>query len=214
MTEREWIDQYFLALNRTSGRFLDIGAFDGQTDSLTAGLADAGWTGVCCEPDPATFLKLAQRYRGRAGIDLVNAAVAATAGLRQFHRAASDPQVSTLAVSHAAGFPDADYQPAYYVSAVGLRALLKRFGGPRHWHCVAIDAEGVSHEILADLPLHAMAETEVICCEIPEGRAEHVRSLLEPLYRIEMVTKYNVLGVRADLLHRSPFMSNRNDKCL
>ena len=37
---------------REIGRFVDIGCGDGETGSLTAGLADVGWSGVCVEAVP------------------------------------------------------------------------------------------------------------------------------------------------------------------
>lgn len=45
------------------GTFIEVGAFDGETNSLTAILADKGWKGVCIEPQPNEAKKCRERHK-------------------------------------------------------------------------------------------------------------------------------------------------------
>jgi FkbM family methyltransferase len=44
--------------NKTNGYFVDIGAYDGETDSNSLFFENLGWDGVCIEPNPEMFKKL------------------------------------------------------------------------------------------------------------------------------------------------------------
>lgn len=43
--------------------FVEVGAFDGETNSLTVGLADEGWSGTYFEPIGESALKCAKRHK-------------------------------------------------------------------------------------------------------------------------------------------------------
>lgn len=62
------------------GTFLDIGAYDGETMSNTFALAQNGWSGVCVEPS-AVFGKLAELYKDRQDIELLQVAVGEDDGM-------------------------------------------------------------------------------------------------------------------------------------
>ena len=72
-SEEECILEHFK--DKYMGEFLDIGAHDGVTASVTHALALKGWGGVCVEPSPGPFVELMKLYRNRRDIRLVNAAV-------------------------------------------------------------------------------------------------------------------------------------------
>jgi len=44
--------------NKKNGFFIDIGAYDGETDSNSLFFENIGWNGVCIEPNPEMFEKL------------------------------------------------------------------------------------------------------------------------------------------------------------
>ncbi len=130
------------------GRFLDIGAYDGHTFSNTKALADKGWGGVCVEPAPTVFTGLLETYKGRADIQLVNAAVGVQAGLIPFHL--SYDAVSTTIEAHRDlwAAQDVTFYPIH-VAAVTPNELLGAFGGP--YEFINVDTEGTSVEIFAAL---------------------------------------------------------------
>jgi FkbM family methyltransferase len=65
---------------RTDGRFVEVGAFDGQTMSNTICLADAGWTGLYIEPVPEYAAACRQRHARSPRITVAECAAGATAG--------------------------------------------------------------------------------------------------------------------------------------
>jgi FkbM family methyltransferase len=55
MTEQA---NYVLELEKWPGFFVDIGAYDGISNSNTKLLEDNGWQGICFEPNPSPFNRL------------------------------------------------------------------------------------------------------------------------------------------------------------
>lgn len=80
---------------RASGFFVDIGAFDGETFSNSWLLEQAGWTGLCVEPNPGQ----AARCRAARTSETVEAAVGPVDGIDQFVVVPGDhgAMLSTLA---------------------------------------------------------------------------------------------------------------------
>lgn len=67
---------YLYFNGRSTGFFLDIGAFDGLEISNTWALEQLGWDGICIEPVPEIFARLS----ANRGCHLVNAALARESG--------------------------------------------------------------------------------------------------------------------------------------
>lgn len=136
------------------GRFLDIGANDGETFSNTRALALAGWEGTLVEPNANAFARLEQLYGSSAGVQLINAAITDTDGIVTMHMA-SDSLVSSLDASAEAtwrhhGF---DWKPEQ-VQGMTVATLLEMAPGP--YHLISIDAEGHDWPILKQMDLRTM----------------------------------------------------------
>jgi hypothetical protein len=81
--EELWLDR--LARAGDISTFMQIGANDGDfSDPVASVIRRHGLTGVMVEPIPIHFERLCSRHAGRAGITLVNAAIAETAGEMPF----------------------------------------------------------------------------------------------------------------------------------
>lgn len=63
---------------KDSGFYVEVGAFDGDLFSNTKHFEDAGWMGICIEPDKTTFKKL---QANRPSAICVNAACVAEPGM-------------------------------------------------------------------------------------------------------------------------------------
>ena len=63
---------------KTSGIFVDVGAYDGHTFSNTWGLAVAGWRGVCFEPVPGYADQCREQYKYYPGVKVIEAAAGST----------------------------------------------------------------------------------------------------------------------------------------
>lgn len=68
-------------------RFIQVGAFDGQTrDPLFPFIRDHGWTGVLVEPQRSACESLRTLHRDRPGIRIVNAAIGVEEGRQTLYR--------------------------------------------------------------------------------------------------------------------------------
>lgn len=194
MGEREWIAKRFAG---KTGRFLEVGAFDGLRSSLTAGLLASGWHAVMVEPNPRSFRALMDNHIDNPKVKLVHAAIAAHAGLTTFWDD-DGGEVSTIVPHHAhvfsTGAPQTKYRQ-YAIATVTPQQLLDFFGGPCGWNFVLIDVEGNNRQVLRGLPLAAMIDTEAICVEWDNGSGDLV-DVLAPYYRVETEMPPNILAVR------------------
>lgn len=174
---------------RTPGRFLDIGAFDGRTNSTTSGLAQEGWSGVCVEPNPPAFCALMRRYEDNPRITLVNAAVmpyaADQTGLTEFHANTADgysaDMMSTFSAAHKAKFDGHPYRSIMipHVSGASLYASVGAVDHP--FDFVSIDVEGLNVEVFHEIP----TLPEMLCIELdPHSEVERLVKVHYPYARI------------------------------
>jgi len=192
LSDREWIADFFKG---KTGRFLDIGAYDGfGGSSLTFTLCEAGWHGVLVEPHPKWFQVMAERLGSNPRLELVHAAVTAQAGLVTFW-GDDRGEVSTVAENWRARFANDYHVPysRYHVAAITPGQLIGGFGGPRNWRFVSIDAEGVSIELTFLLPWATMIDTEILCVEW-DGQPNHddLVPFLAPWYD---VARYDITNI-------------------
>jgi hypothetical protein len=164
-----------------TGRFLDIGAFDGKTFSNTWPLAELGWSGVCVEPSPPAFCHLMRTYEGNDRVTLINAAIAPTSALPDaFARFKAGPFREIL-------IPRLGW--------IDLYAALAVRWSPEEFLFVNIDTEGTNAAVLAAMPLRP----EMICVEY-DPQADGVNTVHNILtgwgYRWTVIGG-NVLGVRS-----------------
>ena len=156
----EWADRH------GRGRWLDLGAYDGETASNSRALALAGWPGVAVEPSARPFHRLAAIYADRADVECVQAAVTAQDGLARFYM--TDDMVSTGDESNRETWGElADFIPVY-VATVTVGTLLRSFPGP--YDMISVDVEGGSLEIARALLDHdALAPGGLLCVECEDG---------------------------------------------
>ncbi len=130
------------AEGRGDGRFLDIGAADGEAASNSRALALAGWRGVCVEPAALMFDRLATLYAERADVICVQAALVPDVEHRliPFHMA--HDLVSTTVDRYADTWAElVEFVPCY-VAALSVDELLAATPGP--YDFCTIDTEGTT----------------------------------------------------------------------
>jgi FkbM family methyltransferase len=148
-----------------TGRFLEIGAFDGRTFSNCFALAEKGWSGVCIEPSPAPFAGLMRNYDGNNNVKLVNAAISYKgAGLIEFADSRGDAISSTSAAHEARWKSYASFQHIY-VNTISVGDVMHTFG--EHYDFISLDVEGTNVEILQTIPLKII-NPSLICIEHEE----------------------------------------------
>jgi FkbM family methyltransferase len=163
--EEEIIVAEFARLNVPSGRFLDIGAWDGKGFSNTYRLAELGWRGVCVEPSPTVFPSLIKNHAGNDKIILVNAAVSPVhAKLVEWFDSGGDA-ISTTSPAHKDKWEKGwkVKYTAFWVYTMPMIALFDQFGFD--FDFINIDVESTNIELFRALPWAALKQTKMICVE-------------------------------------------------
>lgn len=151
------------------GRFLDIGAGDGETFSNTRALAEQGWGGVLVEPAAWAFDKLIDLYAGDDDVSLVSAVVTAEQygiGLEAFHYVRGD-HLSTTVDAELRKWPGVRFERVW-AGNVTMHNLLSWLGGGIT--AVSIDTEGRTVELVEAYMTHVMWKDVQVLCYEPDVR--------------------------------------------
>lgn len=146
------------------GRFLDLGAHDGESLSNTRALALAGWSGVLVEPHPEYFIKLWQLYRGNPQFILVNAAIGRENERLGywFYNYEKPGYASTLVEEKMQAFAAANrYDGNYWIACIQSSDLIKF--GP--YNLISIDIEGLELEALIGLGKNTLSSISMVIVE-------------------------------------------------
>ena len=158
--EATFIAKHFWGRDQATLRFLDVGAFDGVSNSNTKPLADLGWWGMCIEPSPPAFCWLMKTHALNRRVELVNAAVVAGAylapmqRLRRFHCNTADAY-STAHRDKWEGHPFRDI----WVAVIDWADIDQIRSG--NFDFVNIDTEGTNLEVFEAMPFRP----EMVCVE-------------------------------------------------
>lgn len=153
-------------------KFIEIGAFDGDTNSLTAQLADQGWEGVYVEPIKEYADKCAERHKNNK-VTVINKACSDIEGELTLY---GEGQVTTGSKDIIANFPkkyiskiEPNWEKETKAQTTTLTKLMEEFGKP---DLLVIDAEGMEYDILSECkPL-----PPIIIVETHEGDHRWMRS--------------------------------------
>lgn len=158
--------------DKTDGRFLNIGAWNGVTFDNCRVFAERGWAGVCVEPSPAAFLALMANYADYPKVTLVNAAVSDKVGLLTFHDCGGDA-VGTLNTRNRDVWRDGAGTKfrEIIVSSTTVPRLVDRFGV--EFDLLSIDVEGGSAALLKEFPVGGMPRLSAIVVE-HDGRGDEM----------------------------------------
>jgi FkbM family methyltransferase len=151
-----------------NGKFLDIGAHDGQTLSNTRALALSGWSGTLVEPNPCLFLELLKRYGHDQKFTLINAAMSDKSGLTDFFYDAGGYQFGSSIASNAKElFPNQAFTTSFKVNAISPEDLTETYD------FVSIDTEGYDLPILKAMR-GSLDNTRLVCIEYNQERSYDV----------------------------------------
>lgn len=193
---------------KTDGFFLEIGAYDGQTNSKTARLADIGWRGIYVEPVKEYAEKCGIRHKGN-NVEVLNLAIGAKDGNQTMHKGGLP---STLVETNKNYLEDYMNQKGSSfnfeveeVNVMSWASFHQKLKG-KIPHLLVLDAEGYDLTILKSIDLDGF-RPKVICCEVfPEttefmhpGVIKEGEELIKHLqtngYELWLVEEHNVLFV-------------------
>lgn len=145
----------------STGRFLDIGAFDGKMFSNTLKLTELGWTGVLVEPNPSSVLALSELYSGIPFMCVVNALIGEAGHFVPFF--SCPDALSTTEIEHREKWANGGTKfNCLHMRAVTPGEFLSQFPGP--YDFVNIDTEGTSTSLLFSM-IPQMLVPKVVCVE-------------------------------------------------
>lgn len=177
MTYAQRDEERYIEKLGDSGRYLEIGSYDGKTFSNTRALAERGWEGVCVEPAAHAFAAMLRDPPPHA--KLIHALLGPRTGLASFLQ--TQDAVSTTDRNHAEKWKGyaVPFTLTFTVS-VSVIDLLKDFPGP--YRFISIDTEGTSMWAFREFaPLLEHLEVEMICVE-HDGAKPHAPGFHE-IYR-------------------------------
>lgn len=131
-------------------RFVQIGAFDGvSNDAVHELIKTHDLRGILVEPQPKVFEELRRNYEGYPQIHLVNGAVAADDGVRDYYtRTSLRSQQASFDRGHLRRHNASDNEiVTLQVTCYRLESLLEKYGFD-HIDLLQIDAEGYDYEII------------------------------------------------------------------
>lgn len=145
---------------RDVGAVLDIGAFDGRTNSNSLALIERRWDAVLIEPSPSSFLKLLALHAHNPNVKLINAAMGVENTLREFYECADD-QCSSFdpAVRDLWAKAGRKYR-SYWVAQMTPAMLVQQVEGG--YDVISVDCEGASFDILRALPIGSWVPKAII----------------------------------------------------
>jgi FkbM family methyltransferase len=187
----DWILEEFVGEKR-NGSFLEIGAYDGHTNSKTAHLADLGWFGIYVEP-AAEFASQCKKRHSKNNVDILQVAIgpwdesgilfkgglASTVKKSQkdFQKAATDLGKTHLQFTEER------------ISIWSWDTLFRKYIANHVFDLFVIDAEGSEVDILKQIDFEAF-KPKVIICEIFRTRWGHVSDeMIEQGFQAQEILK-------------------------
>lgn len=145
----------------SKGTFLDIGAYDGKDLSNTRALMERGWQGVCFEPNPDVFERLAENCMQFKQVYCYELAMGTLNGT--FTLNANNTYYSTLVHSEMSRWAGAyEFKPVECeVITFEHFMLTSPF---RTFDFISIDCEGIDYDILKQINLNKVG-CKMVCVE-------------------------------------------------
>lgn len=166
--EEKYILEYFK--DKSEGRLLDIGAYDGKTFSNTLALLEKGWSGVLIEPSPSVFLKMVENTK-HVKAQYVNCAIATESKLLEFFDSNGDA-ISSFVPSHVekwkAGY-NCNFTP-YFIKTITPWELQTQFETVIDF--INLDVEGLNLELFHELSKTKFVEHLKMICVEHDGHYE------------------------------------------
>ena len=140
---------------RTSGTFIEVGAFDGQKHSNVSGLADIGWKGFCIEPIRDSFNKCKTRHRKNKNVSVHNLAISNYCGEIEINpgKAISTCNEEMLNAFEADPEVKVSFKKPVKVKCQTLTKFADEQGIRKKPHLLSIDVEGLELEVLQGFDL-------------------------------------------------------------
>lgn len=193
--EEEFLVKLFAGF---TGRFLDIGAYDGVDMSNTRRLLELGWSGVLVEPSPhnlQNLIKNCDPFKDRTV--LIQAAVSDRTGLARFWIDNSPGRFWSTTINQGLLESGSVIEPLKLSTFVMTCTMtdLEPFGP---FDFISIDAEWEDLKVLRTIPVSMLENCKAICVEAAGhgGQYDLFRSIFSKIgFTVVHATPENLIAV-------------------
>lgn len=190
--EEKYILKFF---GKKLGRFLDIGAHDGECFSTTRALAIAGWCGVCVEPSPSVYPVLEKRYKDNMWVKTIPVAISNTTGDIDFYDCGGD-MVSTIDINHVKLWETKGGCKFKKIKVKSMTMLDLLNITNYNFDFISLDVEATNIQILRQFPMKRFTQLKMMCIEF-DHQEEKVLQFVKPYgFKLYHRTAENLLLVR------------------
>ena len=173
-------------------RFLDIGAYDGETFSSTLGLVEKGWSGVYVEPNPLVLSKLREIAK-LSGSEVLPVAIGRSCGTMPFYM--NGDMVSSLDKSHTDLWTKNNNMvfEEIAVDVIDVETLASRIG--YDFDMLNLDVEGLNWDIFTQFDWTKW-KFNLVCIEYDRHFNEIKKTLETAGFRLVYASAENVVAVK------------------
>jgi FkbM family methyltransferase len=183
-------EEKYIVQNARGTRFLDIGAYDGETFSSTRALVHRGWSGAYVEPNPLTHEKL-REVAALSNSEIIPFALGSECGELTFYM--NGDMVSTIDKSHADKWAHATTFTETTVKVIDVQTLADTIG--YDYDFLNLDVEGVNWDVLTQFDFTKW-KFNTLCIEYDDKLTEMTRFLESYGFRIVYISPENIVAVR------------------
>jgi FkbM family methyltransferase len=151
---------------RTTGTFVEVGAYDGVFVSNTWGLAVRGWQGLMLEPVPQMAALCRANHAGHPNVQVVERAIGPAGQDEVRLHIAGTLTTANAEIFHE--YEDLNWAQGslttdeIVVPCSTLDAVLREFGAPVGFDVLVVDVEGFETEVFSGFDLDAWAPSMLI----------------------------------------------------
>lgn len=188
---------------RTDGRFVEIGAFDGKQWSNTWELAELGWQGLMCEPNPEQFGRCWDNHRDHE-VAVLPVAISDRRGLIKFYLGGSLSTIKRNMVDvynsmSWSNFTGLDEENFIMVPTATLDNLLDAFEWAPKFELLVVDVEGAELDVLSSFDIARWQPTMLVIEtheKYPDKKISYKADAIN-----EMLDFYGYKSVHADTVN-------------
>lgn len=184
------MEEKYIIENARGTRFLDIGAYDGETFSSTRALVKQGWSGTYIEPNPLVMKRL-QEIAALSDSDVLPVAIGNECGDLTFY--VNGDMVSTLDKRHADKWSHSTTFEEITVNTIDVSTLAKTVG--YNYDFLNLDVEGVNWDVLTQFDFSKW-KFNTLCIEYDDKLTEVTRFIESYGFRIVYISPENVVATR------------------
>lgn len=172
--EENFILDYFK--NQTTGKFIDIGAYDVFRFSNTRALYEKGFKGIFVEPQPQNYKSIADHYAGDKEIQVLNIAVGEPEGEIDFYESNGDA-VGTTDIAHKNKWAAGGVKyTKIKVRQMGVASFFNTYC--RDIDFLSIDTESTNITVFRNIPDFVFEQIKMICIE-HDGKQQEIEERLQ-----------------------------------